>query len=144
MALYRLYILSNDNHVLFLCTDRLNSSRLLIMDDLNARLMLCKLNYRASQAAIDFSAFQHALIYAKNGIELLDKSKCWKENYDLALGLYSIRAEMSFRVGGNDEDVQGPINEIVQNARHLFCSPFYGAPCLLFRVRQEPLQATEN
>ncbi|CAB9517757.1 Transcriptional regulator [Seminavis robusta] len=107
------------DQILFLCVDQLNSGidAICLCDERGIQLSLAELNFQAAKKAAEFSSFDHAMVYAKNGIELLEKESCWKENYDLALGMHTIFVQMSFCTGSNDmlEQMVGVITSNSKN-----------------------------
>lgn len=84
------------------------------------RIELARLNLRAANKAVAFSAFESAASYCRYGIRLLPSDR-WEEHYDLTLKLYSLGAETEGFLG-NVETMEQYCNEVLgqekNNKRH--------------------------
>ena len=82
------------------CVLHLNQGRALI-EDPDERRLLAALNLDAGRLARRSSAYAAAARHAGVGMELL-RSEGWQSNYEIALGLYELRAECEYLTGNFD------------------------------------------
>lgn len=128
MELYNRYFcvgnsLKTNEHLLFLCVDRLNSG-IKAMDQRKQsfKIQLCRLNFLAAKQAIRITAFEHGLVYCKNGLDLLLEEGCnsWQQHYDLALQLHCLYARICLCAGSDhDNDLKTSVDLIVLNAKSI-------------------------
>lgn len=78
----------------FEIANQLNVGTDLLTDDAE-RIAIAELNLRAALQATQSAAFNSARTYLMTGIQLLPED-AWHSHYDLALGLYSLAAEVTF------------------------------------------------
>ncbi len=115
--------LSPDNNPdqIFVVLDQLNAGRNLLTGD-PERIELAQLNRSAGKRAKTAAVFTTALRYFKTGLDLLGEN-CWDEYYDLALGLHTEAAEMSY-LCSNDDEMKNLVQAVLGHAR----SPLDKAP----------------
>ncbi|MDA8138412.1 MAG: diguanylate cyclase [Desulfobacteraceae bacterium] len=85
---------------LFEITDHLNLGSGLV-DDLDERAAMCRLNLEAGKRAKNSNAYQPAFDYLQIAFLLID-GHIWQDNYPLALELYSEAAEAAYLTGRYD------------------------------------------
>ena len=105
----------------FVVIDQLNAGRNLLTGD-PERMELAELNLSAGKRAKTAAVFTTALRYFKTGLDLLGEN-CWDEYYDLALGLHTEAAEMSY-LCSNDAEMENLVQVVLGHAR----SPLDKAP----------------
>jgi len=81
------------------------------------RYKLAELCLKAGRKALELPSFSDAATFWGKGIEYLPKN-CWRENYKLALDLYSNNAEVE-TLNGNFNVVAVCIGEVVQHGANL-------------------------
>ncbi|MEH2185482.1 MAG: AAA family ATPase [Nostoc sp.] len=101
---------------LFKLVNQLNLGIQLIIQP-EEREELAKLNLTASHKARISNAYEAAVEYTNFGIQLLTKD-CWQHQYNLALTLYSISAEVA-HLNGDFEQMEQWIQVILQNSKTL-------------------------
>jgi len=106
---------------IFVVIDQLNAGRDLLAGDLQ-RMELAELNLTAGKKAKTAALFTTALGYFKTGLDLLGEN-CWGKSYDLALGLHTQAAEMSYLCSHADE-MENLVQVVLEHAR----SPLDRAP----------------
>jgi predicted ATPase/serine phosphatase RsbU (regulator of sigma subunit) len=106
---------------IFVVIEQLNAGRNLLTGDPD-RMELAELNLTAGIKAKSAALFTTALRYFKTGLDLLDEN-CWDDYYDLALGLHTQAAEMSY-LCSNDEEMENLVQVVLGHAR----SPLDKAP----------------
>ncbi|MGB3298697.1 MAG: AAA family ATPase [Phormidesmis sp.] len=99
---------------LFEIVNQINYGKQLLSSSTD-RSELAQLNLIASQRAKAATAYSSAIQYAKAGIELLSES-CWQTQYDLALALYQMAAEISYLLG-NFEKMESWAQSALHHAR---------------------------
>ena len=99
---------------LFTVVDHLNNG-LDLLTTTDERLGLARLNLRAGLKAKASAAFSAAARYCETGVTLL-QGACWESDYELALELHTLAAEM-VAVAGNFERTDQLFAAIVQHAR---------------------------
>ncbi|NMF58577.1 ATP-binding protein [Pseudanabaena yagii] len=82
---------------LFHIVNQLNCGISLI-DQAKEREELAQLNWRAGKKARASSAYEAAMSYLKTGLQLLS-AQCWRNQYDLSLGLHQQAAEVAYLSG---------------------------------------------
>jgi predicted ATPase len=80
-------------------------------------LVLARLNLKAGRAAINVASFEEAENFLRVGIQCLPKDN-WEKEYDLSLELYSLAADMAYRIG-NFEYIELCCGTILLNAKSL-------------------------
>ena len=109
------------DRVVFLCAHMLNlgsTSELSKTDGF--RNKLSELNYQAGKRAVDASTFLPSLDHLQAGIDLLDSDRCWLDQYDLILKLYTLIAEMCYCTGQIDRHKLA-VDQVLQNAKSINC-----------------------
>ena len=99
---------------IFVVIDQLNAGRNLLTTV--ADLMeLAELNLSAGKRAKTAAVFTTAMQYFKTGLDLLGEN-CWDANYDLALGLHTEAAEMSY-LCSDYEEMENLVQIVLRHAR---------------------------
>jgi predicted ATPase/serine phosphatase RsbU (regulator of sigma subunit) len=111
----------------FVVIDQLNAGRNLLTAD-PERMELAKLNLSAGIRAKTAAVFTTALRYFKTGLDLLGEN-CWDEYYDLALGLHTEAAEMSY-LCSNDDEMENLVQVVLGHAR----GPLDKAPAHVVKI----------
>jgi predicted ATPase/tRNA A-37 threonylcarbamoyl transferase component Bud32 len=88
-----------------------------LINDLDKRLYVAKLNLKASKKAKLTSAFNESFSYIQNAITLLPEN-AWKEHYELTLDIYEEAAESAF-LAGQFKDMHVYIEYILDKAQDL-------------------------
>ena len=101
----------SDSALVFVAVNLLNSGSENLALGKEARIQLAKWNCVAGRKAVSSCAFESAALFAGKGVLFLPDNS-WKDNYELALGLYSIgaRAEGSL---GNVETLERYCREVL-------------------------------
>lgn len=82
------------------------------------RNAIAKLCYRAGERSIELSHFHNAFDYLSIGISFLDKTSCWRNEYDFCLKLYNAASEVAHCIV-NYNVANEHVNDILINARTL-------------------------
>ncbi|MBD2597986.1 AAA family ATPase [Nostoc spongiaeforme FACHB-130] len=101
---------------IFAIVGQLNLGQSLITD-VSEKFLLAECNLKASQKALLATAYTSAWDYARNGLELLDKS-AWNEQYLLTLNLHNLAAEVAY-LSGNIEAMEVYSQTIQHHAQTL-------------------------
>lgn len=100
---------------IFLIVDQMIRGKSLLKDQIekNEVAAIC---LAAGAKSIRSSAFMRASIYFWQGINLLEKRRSWRREYELTLELYSAAAETEF-CNAKFETMDAAIEEVLDNAR---------------------------
>jgi len=85
-----------------------------LMSDADERLRVAELNLLAGRKARASMAYAGARIYASTGMSLLGPEE-WERHYEIALGLWLLRAECEF-LCGNFQQAESLVAEILKRA----------------------------
>jgi predicted ATPase len=98
---------------IFDVVNQLNRGAALIFD-LNEKQRVAELNLLAGRKAKGSAAYAAGCIYLSVGMALLSRED-WESRYELAFGLWLLRAECEF-LCGNFEEAEGFISELLERA----------------------------
>jgi predicted ATPase len=104
------------DRVVFLCAHLLNLGSNELSKTDGFRTKLSELNCQAGERAAVLSAFLPSLDYLQAGIDLLDPERCWLDQYDLTLELYTSLAEMCYCTGHIDRHKLA-VEQVLKNAK---------------------------
>jgi predicted ATPase/serine phosphatase RsbU (regulator of sigma subunit)/tRNA A-37 threonylcarbamoyl transferase component Bud32 len=127
---------------IFMVIDQLNAGRDLLAGDAQ-RVKLAELNLTAGNRAKTNAIFTAALGYFKTGLDLLGQN-CWDDAYDLALGLHTQAAEMSY-LCSHDDEMETLIQVVLEHARSpLDQAPAYGVKIQALNARNRWAEAADE
>lgn len=121
--------------------NQLNQGKGLLSTD-DERQRLAELNLAAGIRAKASAAYRPASEYLTVGTELL-QAGCWETQYDLALCLWTERAESAY-LSGQFEDMDGAVATVMEHARTLLDKvPAYETRILAHKARNQLLDAID-
>jgi predicted ATPase/CheY-like chemotaxis protein len=124
---------------LFEIVNHLNLANNLIQN-LEKRQELAKLNLLAGKTAKNAAAYEPALSYLKQGLELLTTNS-WDIDYDLSLNLYVEAAEAAF-LNANYDQMNDWANLVLKKSKHILDQvKVYEIQIQAFMAQNKPLDA---